>query len=179
MGMKRAVPIARVRAARSLRSIGLQKSVSKTAATRRPTHPSFIDQVAICYFIDMSQPVKLSDGLVLDARMAAAVMERSIAGQVEFWARLGRALEEVTTGQQMASLQQAALPLSEIVETVNKPAGRKRLANYLNSRPFPRFSPHPKLANTFVREDANGEKTVGRFKRGVFQAIAKQRKTAA
>lgn len=128
----------------------------------------------------MSQPVKLSDGLVLDARMAAVVMERSIAGQVEFWARLGKALEDVATGQQMAALQQAGtLPLSEIIETMNKPAGRKRLADYLNSLPFPRFSPHPKLAGTFVREAANGEKIIGRFKRGVFQPIAKQRKTVA
>jgi hypothetical protein len=33
----------------------------------------------------MSQPVKLSDALVLDARLAAEVQERSIAGQVEYW----------------------------------------------------------------------------------------------
>lgn len=124
--------------------------------------------------------MKLSDGLVLDARMAAAVMERSIAGQVEFWARLGKALEEVATGQQMAVLQQAGtLPLSEIVETLDKPAGRKRLAEYLSSRPFPRFSPHPKLAGTFVREDADGRKVVGRFKRGAFQPLVKQRKNIA
>ncbi len=37
----------------------------------------------------MSQPVKLTDALVLDARIAGEVVERSIAGQVEFWARLG------------------------------------------------------------------------------------------
>ncbi len=128
----------------------------------------------------MSQPVKLSDRLVLDARMAAGVMERSIAGQVEFWARLGKALEDVATGQQMAMLQQAGvLSLHEVVETVNKPAGRKRLEDYLNGRPFPRFSPHPKLASTFVREDANGKKTVGRFKRGVFHPLAKDRNSAA
>ena len=41
----------------------------------------------------MSQPVKLSDALVLDARLAGQALERSIAGQVEFWARLGRAIE--------------------------------------------------------------------------------------
>ena len=38
----------------------------------------------------MSQPVKLSDGLVLDARLTGEVFQRSIAGQIEFWARLGR-----------------------------------------------------------------------------------------
>ena len=37
----------------------------------------------------MSQPVKLSDALVLEARMEADAQERSIAGQVEYWAKLG------------------------------------------------------------------------------------------
>ncbi|MBX9692585.1 MAG: ParD-like family protein [Cyanobacteria bacterium] len=41
----------------------------------------------------MSQPVKLSDELVLDARLVSELGERSIAGQIEFWARLGRAIE--------------------------------------------------------------------------------------
>ncbi len=41
--------------------------------------------VAICYRTRMSQPVKLSDALVLDARITGKLVERSIAGQVEFW----------------------------------------------------------------------------------------------
>ena len=42
--------------------------------------------------IGMSQPVKLSDALVLDAHIAGEAFERSLTGQVEFWARLGRAV---------------------------------------------------------------------------------------
>ena len=45
----------------------------------------------------MSQPVKLPDELVLDARLAAGAAERSIAGQIEFWAQLGRAAEPLLT----------------------------------------------------------------------------------
>jgi hypothetical protein len=120
----------------------------------------------------MSQPVKLSDELVMEARVAGAAMERSIAGQVEFWANVGRALERVANRTQIERLQgRATLPLSEIVATIEGPAGRDRLNSYLNSRPFPRFSAHPELARTFVREDADGTKTVGRFKRGVFEPI--------
>ena len=52
--------------------------------------PSWLSRVALCYPQAMSQPVKLSDSLVLDARLAGEAVERSIAGQVEFWARLGR-----------------------------------------------------------------------------------------
>ena len=41
----------------------------------------------------MSQPVKISDDLVLDARLTGEIVRRSIAGQIEFWAALGRAIE--------------------------------------------------------------------------------------
>jgi hypothetical protein len=119
----------------------------------------------------MGQPVKLSDELILEARVAAAAMQRSIAGQVEFWARIGSTLEKVANSSQTGRLQQkASLPLSEIVATINRPPGRARLKEYLDSRPFPRFSPHPKLARTFIREDADGKRTVGRFQRGEFVA---------
>jgi hypothetical protein len=41
----------------------------------------------------MGQPVKLSDDLIREARTVGAVARRSIAGQVEFWARLGKSIE--------------------------------------------------------------------------------------
>ena len=41
--------------------------------------------VAKCYHHAMSQPVKISDELILDARLTAEIAERSIAGQIEFW----------------------------------------------------------------------------------------------
>ncbi len=37
----------------------------------------------------MGQPVKLSDELVDDARAVVPFSQRSIAGQIEFWAGLG------------------------------------------------------------------------------------------
>ena len=41
----------------------------------------------------MPSAVKLSDEIVAVARKEALVMKRSIAGQVEFWAQLGRSVE--------------------------------------------------------------------------------------
>ena len=65
----------------------------------------------------MGQPVKLSDALVLDARIAAQAQERSIAGQIEFWAKLGRSVEQVLTGRQSAEVRQTGKvrPLSELM----------------------------------------------------------------
>ena len=48
----------------------------------------------------MSIPFKLFDSLVLDAHHAGDAMERSISGQIEFWARLGRAIDPIPNGAQ-------------------------------------------------------------------------------
>src|SRR5512144_3251202 len=89
----------------------------------------------------MSQPVKLSDALVLDARLAGEVLERSIAGQVEFWARLGRAVEPLLQGAQALALcrSAAARPLSACIAAVDSPEGAGRVAEYLGTQPFPHY----------------------------------------
>ena len=124
----------------------------------------------------MSQPVKLSDGLVLDARLAGEVVARSIAGQVEFWARLGRSVELLLEGQQVLALcrSSAARPLSACLESVDTPEGRQRLATLLESGPFPHYQPHPDRPGVLVRIDANGRRTAGRFVKRQFQPIAAQ-----
>jgi hypothetical protein len=123
----------------------------------------------------MGQPVKLSDGLVMEARIAGEKMQRSIAGQVEFWARIGKVVEQVASRTQMERMQaRAAIPLSEIVETIHGPEGRARLKAYLDSLPFPRFTPHPELARTFIRGESDGSQIVGRFNQGVFEPIGEK-----
>jgi hypothetical protein len=122
----------------------------------------------------MSQPVKLSDGLVLDARLAGEVVARSIAGQVEFWARLGRSVELLLEGQQVLALcrNATARPLSACLESVDAPEGRERVAALLESGPFPHYQPHPDRPGLLVRIDANGRRTAGRFVKRQFQPIA-------
>ncbi|MBX3745543.1 MAG: hypothetical protein KF833_09570 [Verrucomicrobiae bacterium] len=39
--------------------------------------------------------MKLSDCIALDARFTAELSQRSIAGQIEYWANLGRGIEQV------------------------------------------------------------------------------------
>jgi len=113
----------------------------------------------------MGQPVKLSDQLVLDARLVGETAERSIASQIEFWARLGRALEPVLRGEAVLRLKQrgGALKLSDALETVDTPAGRERLQQYLADQPLPHFEPAPGKPGLLVRVDADGTRTVGRF----------------
>ncbi len=121
----------------------------------------------------MSQPVKLSDELVLDARLTAEVAERSIAGQIEFWAQLGRAIEPLLEGSRALALRRAgaATPLSECLASVDSVQGRKRVAEYVDSRPFPHYEPAEGTAGLLVRVDEDGTRTLGRFVGREFKAV--------
>lgn len=118
----------------------------------------------------MSQPVKLSDDLVVEARTVGALARRSIAGQVEFWARLGKSIEPVLRGDRALALQcsGAARSLAESIVSVDTDAGRDRVRTYLDSRPFPHFEPCPEEGGMLVRIDADGTRTRGRFVNRVF-----------
>ena len=121
----------------------------------------------------MSQPVKLSDELVLDARLTAELSERSIAGQIEFWAQLGRAVEPLLSGTKALALRQAGkdMPVSECFATVNTSEGRRRVAEYLATRPFPHYEAAPGKTGLLVRIEADGTRTVGRFVDREFKAM--------
>lgn len=121
----------------------------------------------------MSQPVKLSDSLVLDARLTGEVVERSIAGQVEFWAQLGRAVEQLLQAPQVLALcrSAAAQPLSSCLESVDSPQGRERVNSFLQGQPFPHYEPHASQPGLLVQVDSKGRKTVGRFINRQFQSV--------
>ena len=120
----------------------------------------------------MSQPVKLSDALVLDARVAGKSFERSIAGQVEFWAKLGRAVESLLQGgQTLALCRSATVPVSNCLDTVDSAAGRGRVAAFLQTQPYPHYEPAPDTPGLLLRIEADGKRTVGRFVNRQFKAV--------
>ena len=134
--------------------------------------------VAFCYRYSVSQPVKVSDALVLDARLMGEATQRSIAGQIEFWARLGRAVETLLRGDQMLALCKAgkAKPLSACLNSIDSAEGRKRLADHLQSLPYPHYEPAPDSPGLLVRIEANGRRTTGRFVNRKFQEAKSRRK---
>ena len=113
----------------------------------------------------MSQPVKLSDELVFEARMVGAVARRSIAGQVEFWARLGKSIEPLLRGDRALALQRSgtARSLAESIQSVDTAVGRDRVRTYLQSQPYPHFEPCQNEAGMLMRIDEDGTRTRGRF----------------
>jgi hypothetical protein len=121
----------------------------------------------------MSQPVKLSDDLILDARLVGEISQRSLAGQIEFWASLGRALEPLLTGASVLALRRSGklLPLSELLASVDAPDGKRRVAAYLASQPFPHYEPAPDQPGLLVRIEADGRTTIGKFVNRQFQSV--------
>jgi hypothetical protein len=120
----------------------------------------------------MGQPVKLSDNLMLDARLVAEESERSIAGQIEYWARLGRAIEAAirpTTARKLKARRAEPL-LSECLREVESPAGRERAKAFLASAPFPQFSVSD-CPGHVVKIDADGTRTLGRFVKRAFVPV--------
>ena len=119
----------------------------------------------------MSQPVKVSDALILDARLMGEATQRSIAGQIEFWATLGRAVETLLRGDRVLALCKAgkARPLSACLQSVDSPEGRRRLAEHLKTLPFPHYE--PAQGGLLVRIEASGKRTTGRFVNRKFRPV--------
>ena len=115
--------------------------------------------------------MKVSDALVLDARLMGEATQRSIAGQIEFWARLGRAIETLLRGDQMLALCKAGKvkPLSACLQSISSGEGRQRLAEHLKSLPYPHYAAAG--GGLLVRIEANGTRTEGRFVNRKFQPV--------
>ena len=119
----------------------------------------------------MGQPVKLSDELVNDARNVAEISQRSIAGQIEFWASLGKSLEPLLRGDRALAIRQAGSerPLSELIAEVDSDVGRKRVYDYLEQLPYPHYEPVAGRPGLLCRIEKDGTKSIGRFVNRVFE----------
>jgi len=126
----------------------------------------------------MSQPVKLSDGLVFDARMAGSAVQRSIAGQVDYWARLGRAVDLLLEGRQAIALSRGAATasLSSHIASVDSEEGRRRVRDFLATQPYPHYEPLEDHPGLLVRIEADGTRTTGRFVNRRFRKVRPRRK---
>src|SRR5271155_775499 len=93
----------------------------------------------------MSQPVKISDELIFDARKIAEIAERSISGQIEFWAQLGRAIEPLLDGSRALALRRggAAGLLSECIASIDSVEGRRRVVDTSTRDRSPTMSQFP------------------------------------
>ncbi len=97
--------------------------------------------------------------------LCAEVAERSIAGQIEFWASLGKAVESILRPKNVAALKKNALavPLSECIRQIGTPEGKRRLEAVLKQRPFPHYEGVPDRPDLLLRIESDGTSKVGHF----------------
>ena len=124
----------------------------------------------------MGQAVKLSDSLVADARTAGGVAERSIAGQIEYWARIGRAVGGVLDVEGALRLKRRAdgMSLAEVLAPSSAAERRESLHAFMATQPFPHFEGVPGRKGLLAKVDADGTRTVGRFVGRVFRPAGKK-----
>jgi hypothetical protein len=124
----------------------------------------------------MGMPVKLSDELVLSARIEAEGADRSITAQIEHWAKLGRAAEVALgyssatalkrSGGKIATVLGNRASYNSVIEVLTKlvsSGDRRDVKTAVRASGKPAYgmdSAHPGLV---VREDPDGTRTPGRF----------------
>ena len=123
----------------------------------------------------MSHPVKISDELILDARLTAEIAEgshllvRSSSGpnSDERSNPCSRAPEHSPSDGPPG----AAVPLSECLASVDSATGLRVMEYVELEGPFPHYQPVPGSPGLLVRVSADGTRTVGRFVGREFQAV--------
>jgi hypothetical protein len=124
----------------------------------------------------MSQPVKLSDLLIDAARATAADADRSLAGQIEHWASIGRAIERTLTVADVQALKRSNASdhheskdletrqalVNALAESI-RPGVSDALATRIATASKTRYGTDPAFPGFLVRIEADGTKTPGRF----------------
>jgi hypothetical protein len=117
----------------------------------------------------MASAVKLSDEMVALARREARLMKRSIAGQVEYWASLGRAIE--AAGLLDAARVRAVLEGEGSVHGLDPEQTRLYLellgdaAEQLDGSDTRRIRAHERAGHPVAGEDETGKLVVRRRRR--------------
>jgi hypothetical protein len=121
----------------------------------------------------MPQPVKLSDMLIDAARDAAADSDRSLAGQIEHWARLGRSVEGALTLADANAVKNNAghgsparlrAAVLQSLRLALSASGHPHLGAGLVSSAGARYGTDPAFPGLLVRVGSDGKRTAGRLK---------------
>ncbi len=128
----------------------------------------------------MGRPIKLSDHLAAAADQAAQVADRSVPGQIEHWANLGRAVEQALTGHAVQLLKSSAGDPSALTSDAARkaavleglqralaPDGQAAVLGRIAAR-GPRYGTVPNNSSLLVRVAPDGRRTRGRMIDGDF-----------
>lgn len=125
--------------------------------------------------------VKISSELAALSKAAAEASDRSLTGQIEHWAKLGRAVESQLSTAASIALKTSGGDLSKVADNGLREAIRKTMDTFdalprevvrqqLGVDQQTRFEPHPQRPGKFVRIGPDGSRAVGTIENGMFVA---------
>lgn len=136
----------------------------------------------------MGMPVKLSDDLVLSARLEAEATDRSITAQIEHWAKLGRAVEAALKHADVLALKRSDGDLAKaftgkskretvqaLLERIAATTDRSGVIEKLQARGKPVYGTDPCFPGMVVKIDPDGTRTPGRFENRRFVPAVDER----
>ncbi|MEQ1912430.1 MAG: hypothetical protein ABMA15_26650 [Vicinamibacterales bacterium] len=125
----------------------------------------------------MGMPVKLSDALVESARAEAATTDRSITGQIEHWARIGRSVEAVLGHKEVQALKRSP-PSATLTATTHRAiqGALEQVVNETDRRSLARrvragrtvYQIDPAGSGLTERIEPDGTRTLGKFANRLF-----------
>lgn len=114
-----------------------------------------------------STAIKISSALANEARQAADAAHRSLTGQIEHWATIGRSIEPNLTGSAIQIIKKSG-DLSQLA-----PAEREQLMQLFESlrrststattTPFPRYEADHQDSSLLVQIQADGSRSRGKM----------------
>jgi ParD-like antitoxin of type II bacterial toxin-antitoxin system len=124
----------------------------------------------------MGTPLKVSDNLFALAKQEAQATQRSITGQIEHWARIGRAMEAILAHRELLGLKQAGdlltpLDLSaarrhevhDLLDGIAKSADREVTKSALRTAGRPVYATDPNHPGRIVQVLPDGTRIPGRL----------------
>lgn len=129
-----------------------------------------------------SNPLRLNDALVRQAKAIARINKRSLPRQIEYWAELGRAVESLLTQEQLIAVREGLarivvnptdsqpVPSEALFSDIEEFRAAGTLAKRVTSASvrYQRSESHP---GRLERIDADGTRTVGVFEGGRFVPV--------
>lgn len=123
----------------------------------------------------MPVAVKLSDSLAEDARTASADADRSLTGQIEHWARIGKGVEPLFTAPTIAALKKSGGDLSTVKDEQERArilavldafhrTPRKALRDQMQLASTIIIEPDPEKPGSFIRIQPDGTQERGTLK---------------
>lgn len=112
-----------------------------------------------------SIPLRIDSELVNHARTAGAVFDRPPTAQIEHWAKLGRVLDHVLSGESVAKVKQRGkvADLAEVVALSQSEKGRKRALAMIAKHAGPTYESDPAAPDLLIERRADGSVRRGRF----------------